>query len=546
MSEAFGRRNQILDNPEIEPMKKPATRLLGAAGLLMAGGMTVTQAVDLDWGVTSPVAPAPAGYLNDLLRQDNPYMASWNFGAFYWTRYEIKENGGFIGPGSLADFRDDTDNDNSYLMQKVLLRGGYTGKWFEVFVQGRHSSVTGDDRSSTGNGATAARTIDGVAVPAYPVGPAGGGSSPESDGPLDLHQAYVTLGNHKEFPVSLKLGRQEFILGEHRIVGPLPWNNIQRQWDAAKARWQTPWFSLEGWGSMLVMPEDNRFNKPNNRELFSGLQLTTAKIPKTWSEFYLLSRNVERGANDGSRGLVPPPFRPPEAQDIYTVGTYIKSSTNDWVNVDWGVQGYYQFGNFADARELGGNGPRRDHNAFATVAAAGYTWKESEFMPRLGFEYSFASGDDDPTDGDHDTFVHLYPTGHLFYGYADFSSLQNIHNVRLRSSLLATPRIRLQLDGHLRWLATVNDNFYNVAGLPRGGLTYQGAGARGTGYGINPDAGSFVGSEIDFVATWQANKYLTLEAAYCHFFRGDYIRDSLSRVGSQDAHYVYIQAQVNF
>lgn len=524
-------------------MKNPCITL-GSAGLLLAGGLS--HAASLDWGVTSPVAASQAGYLNDLLRQENPYMAQWNIGALYWGRYEMKENGGFVGPGSLADFRTDTDNDNSYLLQRVLLRGGYTGKWFEVFAQGRVSSATGDDRSSTGNGVNISNNINGVSIPVYPARPAGGGSSPESDGPFDLHQAYISLGNHKEFPVSLKIGRQELNLGEQRVVGPLAWNNVQRQWDAAKVRWQNPLFSLEGWSSMVVMPEDNRFNKPNNDEIFSGLHLTTKQIPKAWSEFYLLGRNVGRGGNDASRGLVPAPFRPPEAQDIYTVGTYIKNSTNDWVNVDWGFQGYYQFGNFADFREAGGSGPRRDHSAWAAVLAGGYTWKESEFMPRLGLEYSYASGDDNPNDGSHNTFVHLYPTGHLFYGYADFTSLQNLHNVRLRSSFMATPRIRIQLEGHLKWLATANDNFYNVAGLPRGGITYQGAGVRGTGYGINPDAGGFVGSEIDLVATWQANKYLVLEAAYCHFFRGDYIRDSLRRVGSQDADYVYVQAQVNF
>jgi len=522
-------------------MNKPCTTL----GISLLIASQTTHAVDLDWGWTRPVTPSP-GYLNDLLRQDNPYMAAWNLGALSWTRYEIKENGGFTGPGSLADFRTDTDNDNSYLLQRVILRGGYTAKWFEVFAQGRVSSVTGDDRSSTGNSIIQPATIDGVAIPAYPVGPAGGGSSPESDGPFDLHQAYVFLGNHKEFPVSLKLGRQEFILGEQRIVGPLAWNNIQRQWDAAKLRWQNPLFSLEAWSSMVVMPEDNRFNKPNNDELFSGVQISTKRIPKTWSEFYFLARNVGRGANDGSRGAVPAPFRPPEAQDIYTLGAHVRSSTNDWTHIDWAAQGYYQTGNFADFREAGGLGPRRDHQAWAAVLAGGYTWTESSFKPRLGIEYSFASGDSDPNDDSHDTFVHLYPTGHLFYGYADFTSLQNMHNVRLRSSIQATPRVRLQLEGHLKWLATTDDNFYNVAGLPRGGMTYQGAAARGTGFGINPDAGSFVGSEIDLVATWQVNRYLVLEAAYAHFFRGDYIKDSLRRVGSQDADYVYIQAQVNF
>ena len=56
----------------------------------------------------------------------------------------------------------------------------------------------------------------------------------------------------------------------------------------------------------------------------------------------------------------------------------------------------------------------------------------------------------------------------------------------------------------------------------------------------------FVGTEIDLVGQWQLNKFTTLEAAYCHFFRGSYIEDSLAKSGSQDADYVYVQLQVQF
>lgn len=521
----------------------PSHRLPGlVAPLLLAAA--VQTALGNDWtdiGFTSPLAPTP-GYLNEWLRKDDPYMNSWNVGVLYWGRYESKQNGGFVGPGSLADFRRDVDNDNSYYLQRVVPRIGYTDKWFEVFVQGRSSTATGDDRSSTANGTVNVNT-NGVVTSS---GPTGRGSSPESDGPIDLNQAYVSIGNHKEFPVSLKLGRQELVLGEQRIVGPLLWNNIGRQWDAAKMRWQNRWFAAEAWSSLVVMPDDNGFNKPNNKEAFSGLQVTTKQLPKLWSEFYLLARNVGRGANSGTRNSTPPPFRPPEAQDVYTAGTYLRNSTNDWQNVDFGVQAYYQFGNFADFREAGGNGPRRDHSAWAVIGSGGYTWKESALTPYLGAEYSYASGDSNPNDGEHNTFVHLYPTGHLFYGFADFASLQNLHNIRLRSAINPTARLKLMLEGHLKWLDSVDDNFYNVAGLPRGGVVYQGAAARGTGYGINPDAGSFVGTEIDLVAQWRMNKFTTIEAAYCHFFRGDYIKDSLAKSGSQDADYVYAQVQIQF
>lgn len=205
--------------------------ILSALGLAAANAALGNDWTDIS--LTSPLAPTP-GFLNEWLRKDDPYMASWNVGITYRGRYESKQNGGFVGPGSTADFRIDVDNDNSYLLQRLLPRVGYASRWFEVFVEGRHSSATGDDRSSTGNGAVTVNTAGVVTAS----GPAGRGSSPESDGPIDLNQAYVFLGNHKEFPVSLKVGRQELVLGEQRIVGPLLWNNLGRQWDAAKVRWQ--------------------------------------------------------------------------------------------------------------------------------------------------------------------------------------------------------------------------------------------------------------------------------------------------------------------
>jgi len=514
--------------------------LLGATSTLANDWLDVNPRTPINpWVLAVPPSP---GWLNETLRAKDPYLGAWNVGALYWGRYEVKQNGGFTGPGSLADFRTDVDNDNNYFVQRILPRIGYTSEWIELFVQGRHSSVTGDERSSTGNGVVVVRT-NGVVTAS---GPVGTGSSPESDGPFDLQQAYINIGNHKQFPVSLKLGRQELNFGEQRVVGPLAWNNVGRQWDAAKLRWQTPWFAAEAFSSMLVMPDDNAFNRPNDKEIFSGLNLTTKKIPKLWSEFYFWSRNVDRDANTAERGLTPPPFRPPEAQDIYTVGTYLKNSTNDWQNVDFGVQAYYQFGNFADFREAAGKGPRREHEAWAAIASAGYTWKESSMIPRLGAEYSFGSGDSNPNDQKHNTFVHLYPTGHLFYGYADFASLQNLHNFRLRSSFMPLPRVRMSLEGHFRMLDSVNDNFYNVAGLPRGGITYQPVAARGTAYGINPDARSGIGTEVDLTVTWAINKFAVLEGNYSRVFRGDYIKDTLARVGSQDADYFYLQLLLQF
>ena len=504
-----------------------ATLFLGAAPLIaanevppLASGTWLDQAVRSGWGLGP----------------------GCSFGATGVTRFEVRENGGSVGPGSVADFRTDVDNDNTLLLEKVLIRAAHEAGWHRWTLEVRHSSSTGDDRSSSGLGEVRVAP-DGTVLSARPLG---GGSGPESDGPLDLQQAFVRLGDPTASAATVRIGRQELLLGEQRIVGPLAWNNIQRQWDAAVVRWTPGRSVVEAWSSMPVVPDDNAFNRSNPGEVFSGIHWGTPVLPGVWSEVSLLARNVSRKANDGDLALTPAPYRPPEAQDVCTLGVVLRGATNSSLPFEWAAQLYGQAGNFADAREAGGLGPRREHRAWASVLSGGRTWKSAPLRPRVSVEYAFASGDQDPADGVHGTFVHLYPTGHLFYGYADLASLQNLHNVRLHTEWNPSPTLRIQADGHVRWLATTSDGFYNVGGLPRGGMSPQPVADRGHGFGIRPDARGFLGTEVDLVGTGTPVPAVSLEAGWSHVFRGDYIRDSLARVGSQDVDFLYLQTRVRF
>ena len=102
----------------------------------------------------------------------------------------------------------------------------------------------------------------------------------------------------------------------------------------------------------------------------------------------------------------------------------------------------------------------------------------------------------------------------------------------------------MALEAHGFWLADVHDNFYTVAGAPRGGTGTT----PGTGYGVNPTYNSYVGSELDLIAGYAVTRFAQLEAGYGHFFVGKYIDQSLSNpaFGSADANYIYVQATINF
>jgi hypothetical protein len=157
---------------------------------------------------------------------------------------------------------------------------------------------------------------------------------------------------------------------------------------------------------------------------------------------------------------------------------------------------------------------------------------------------SGASGDHNSTDKDSGTFQNLLPSNHGLYGAMDLSSLQNIIDWRLSATIKPSTKTSLALDLHQQFLETTNDYWYNVAGVPRN--TAGAAPGSGKGFGINPGYSSNLGQEVDIVGGWTVVRGLLLEAGVGHFFRGEYVKQSFSVVGSKDANYFYVQATLNF
>lgn len=476
-----------------------------------------------------PPAPAPfVGFLNEALRKDDPQMSKLDLGGAARLRYEAREGFGIPGVAGSVDFRDHgADVSNEYFLERIRFRGGYTESWWSVLAEGRSSLAQSDERSAYANS------------PAVPGTVKRKGDGPESD-TIDLHQAFATLGNLKEFPLALKVGRQELSYGEERLIGAFAWHNIGRVFDAAKLRWQTAWFAADFFTSRVVIPEDQVFNVNNDYDWFSGLYATSTNLPHHLLDFYFLARNSSAQAIAAAPS---PQFPQPSARDIYTYGVRLKSKPGELGHWDYTLDLIGQFGDFKDLR-LGANSDRLDHEAFAAIVQGGYTFNDAWAKPRLGVEYSFASGDSNPTDGKHETFENLFPTNHKFYGSMDFASLQNLQNVRGIFQLKPHPRLSLAVEGHGFWLADTHDNFYNVGGAPRGGTDAT----AGDTYGINPGYSAFLGTELDVIAGYAVTRYAQLEAGYGHFFHGDYISQSLSAPthGARDADYFYAQLNLSF
>ena len=496
----------------LKPTLFAACPIALTAGLAAHGGEMAAATTS-----SAPASPPPqttaasSSVLNDWLRQQSVHV--WDLGGQVRARYEVKEDGGSF-PN--RDFRKSgVDNDNSYLLFREKVHVGYTpASWFTAYAEGRDSSTAGDDRKP----------------------------SPESD-QFDLHQAFVRLGDAQQFPLTAKVGRQELIYGDERLIGNGDWGNIPRSFEAAKLRFENPSLWVDGFVGRVVLPVDRHFNMANDYDWFSGIYASTGSwIPRQETQLYFLSRNTSAQAVTAVRGSL---AGLPSARDVYTFGLRVKSLPGQWHGWDYEAEIAGQLGSINGP--VTGLGSRRlEHEALAASVGGGYTWTKTFGTPRVGVEYNFASGDHDPTDGKDGTFESLFPSNHKHYGYMDFVGWRNIHNPRLSASVKPARPLLLTLDYHLFWLADAHDFFYPEAGPGRGasGPTTPG---EPVSYGRNPQFSSFVGSEIDFDATYAIQPWLIARAGYGHFFVGDYVRNSLSKVGgATGADWVYVQTTFNF
>jgi hypothetical protein len=334
---------------------------------------------------------------------------------------------------------------------------------------------------------------------------------------FDFHQGWFELANYKEFPFGLKFGRQELSYGDERLIGVSDWSNTGRVFDAVKLRWQAKKCWLDFFAANVVVMDDHSFDQPDWADDFYGLYGRTTALEKHAWDLYALYRDKNDAANAGA------------ARQLYTLGTRFAANEKlaPW---DYTVEIIGQFGHVKTPGSQFGetSAAWASQAAYAGIINVGYTFKH-EWKPRLGVGFDYASGDSNPTDGKDGTFDPLYPTGHRPLGFIDVVGFKNVQNPHATFSFSPHKTVKLQLDGHLFWLAESKDGWYrsNSALIRRGA----------TG-----NSGSFIGSEIDLTATYSPDKRVKLQAGYSRFFTGDFVRDTGAH---GDADFFYTQVTLS-
>ena len=360
-----------------------------------------------------------------------------------------------------------------------------------------------------------------------------GASGAEGDDSFDLRQAYVDISDFSKCPWGLKVGRQILSYGDERLVGAFDWNNFGRTFDAAKLTYKTKGFTMDVFTSTPVVITSKNYNQSDlfngtetNRDLvFSGVYGTFDSLPFGTLDLYSLFINEPRGNTSNAQGTLAAPVTTGSLKnhsDFVTLGTRVKGDPKKLNGLEFQGEFAYQVG---DVRGL-------SLNAFAANVGAGYNF-DLPMKPRIYAEYNYASGDGNSADKNLGTFQNLFPTNHKFYGIMDVFAWQNLHNAMLSFKVTPVKNVTAQVDYNAFWLADTNDVWYRANGLTA--VRPLNATSR--------KASDYCGSEVDFIVTWNACKYVQIQGGYSHFFAGDYLK---STGFHSDADFGYVQATITF
>jgi hypothetical protein len=407
------------------------------------------------------------------------------------------------------------NNDGSWLINRFRIGLGIKPvSWLRLYGQGQDSREAFSPRPN----------IPGVA-------------GAEGDDEFDLRQAYVLLGDVKKFPLLLTVGRQSISYGDSRLVADSRWNNFGRTFDAIRLRFEKPHYWFETFAMRPVQIIRHEFDSSDSADNFFGGYFSTDLAPIQMTDFYVYYQHKDGNQPElnPTNTVDPQGFWNGPAARFATIGARVKSKPDSLNGWDYSAEAAYEVG---DAYETTLSSPRSDLSAFALNLAGGYTAKEIHWKPRLGLEYDFASGDNNPNDANSESFRNLFPSNHDKYGFMDEFSWRNIHDLRFQFNVKPIKKLDLEFDYHAFWLANTHDFWYRSNGLsPLRVKTPDGRDVRTIG------ASNFAGQEIDLTATYELNRFFRVQTGYSHFFAGQYLVDTGTH---SDANFGYVMTTFSF
>ena len=315
--------------------------------------------------------------------------------------------------------------------------------------------------------------------------------------------------------LTLRVGRQELLLGAQRLVSPLDWANTRRTFEGYRGTYKggNDW-TLDGW-----------FVNPVNRNAANESRIDDANFDVDFWGVYSSKAGTRFGTVDNYyMGLSNEALN----FDYHNIGSRVVGSTDGGLLYEY--EGAYQFGTNSDGSS---------HSASFLTGGLGRKLSIctgcGEWNPIVWAWYDWASGEEDPNAvarGD-DSFDHFFPLAHKYNGFMDLFGRRNLHDINFQFiTPILGPRVKLLLWYHHFFLDQATTP-YSVVMTPFNDPV------------TNPAGDRELGQEIDVLFNIAINPRNSALIGYSHFRAGAYY-DTTTVPTNADADFFYFQYQTRF
>lgn len=300
-------------------------------------------------------------------------------------------------------------------------------------------------------------------------------------GTFDIHQAYMDWWLRCCEGAIIRIGRQELVYGDERLIGAVDWSNVGRTFDGITVGYYQKdafWFDL----FMTKQAErSNAYPGPQGMQkddLFLGLW--GAYTPMKLNFFLLHNRDAGTSGGDYYTTL-----------SRHTLGIHYMNNYDD-MNLKVLFDFAYQMGTMEAVR-----GTPLDIGAYMVLLGAWYDMSEmSKLFTSVGAGIDMTSGDDDAADDKIAYFNNLYMTGHKWHGYMDYFTGLQMSGLR-------------DIFVDLKWKCILAENAYWKFTFHNFATTAEYATAGGTSTAL--------GNELDLTFNRKMNDVLSLDLGLGYF-----------------------------
>ncbi len=336
---------------------------------------------------------------------------------------------------------------------------------------------------------------------------------------FDLRQGYLQ-GNFDvgDSPASIEVGRRELKFGQQRLIGISNFTNNSRTFDGFFAQIGPESETghnnrIDFFSSSVVKTYPTSLDNHGAGLQFHGVYVHLNSMPHISLQPYL---TVHREPSVKSVGGVT------GQQNTVTTGFEALGSFPGWMHhFDYDTFNNFQRGSWSTESIRSG----------ATIQKLAYTAEELPWVPRIGGEFDYSTGNNANHKQQWSTYDQNYPSNHNAFGLTDLFGFQNIREERINLDLTPVNGLHLLIQQNFLNVSSKTDGVYN------GGATEF----------IKPKAGGFastdLGKEFDASAKYALHNYFVLEAGIGQYTAGALMHENAH---GSDQTYAYLSLTHRF